>query len=405
MEAQGKPSVKLTYFESFDGIRGVCCLMVLLLHYQFTKFNMPAIIAYVGLHSFFIMSSFLITKTLLADINRTESMWQCFKIYCIKRFTRTFPLYYLYVLIVVVIGVILHLAFKNTFGIFTELKHFGMMLLSFTYNFREIVQFLTTGKYELYTILTPHLWSMAFEEQFYILFFFILFFTPLNILKKIGWVIIIVYPIFRLLSYNYMSTINDDQELITLIIARNTIFQFDVFFYGIVLSLTTLKPSKIWIWLTYISGILLAILMVYNAIINSDVFDVSFFKAIREDKYFYQNYAIVYIDLLVNAFCTFLFAAVSLYPEKFKIFNIKILKQFGILTYSLYIFQFFFIFLGIALAAVVKRYINVYIADLIGLSFALVTLYYFSLFVHKKFELPILLWKNKFVKQFYPKRK
>ena len=153
------------YFKSFDGIRGFCCLLILVLHYRFTKYNMPAYVAYFGLHSFFIMSSYFITKTLLKDMAQTSSMWQCMKVYFFKRFTRTFPLYFLYLFILMILVVIFKIAFKTDFGILKEFKQFWIMLFTFTYNYRETFQYIVDKKMSLYTIATPQLWSMSLEEQ------------------------------------------------------------------------------------------------------------------------------------------------------------------------------------------------------------------------------------------------
>src|SRR4051812_41537061 len=90
------PPKAVSYYASFDGIRGTCCLMVLLVHYRFTGFNLPSSIVYIGLHCFFIMSAFLITKNLLRDKERSVDFTQCFKIFYIKRTARIFPVYFFY---------------------------------------------------------------------------------------------------------------------------------------------------------------------------------------------------------------------------------------------------------------------------------------------------------------------
>ena len=110
----------ISYFKSFDGIRGFCCLLILILHYRFTTYNMPAYIAYFGLHSFFIMSAYFITKTLLKDMKKTTTMWQCLKVYCFKRFVRTFPLYFFYLGMLIPLYFIFKKVFKTDFGLLTE---------------------------------------------------------------------------------------------------------------------------------------------------------------------------------------------------------------------------------------------------------------------------------------------
>lgn len=393
-----KPS---NYFKSFDGIRGFCCLLILVLHYRFTKYNMPAYVAYFGLHSFFIMSSYFITKTLLKDMAQTTSMWQCMKVYFFKRFTRTFPLYFLYLFILMILLVIFKVAFKTDFGILKEFKQFGIMLFTFTYNYRETFQYIVDKKMSLYTIATPHLWSMSFEEQFYVVFFFFLFFTPFKYLKPIGIAMLIIIPIFRAVGYLYMTSNTSDNLLVTLILSRNALFQIDTFFYGILLALITVKREKIWIYLTLFFGFLLIFLMLYTSYLTAIHKNIPFHVAIREDEYYYLNYGYVYLDTLANLFCVSLFGAVIAYPDKITIFTNKFLVKLGVLTYNLYIFQFLFLPFGMLAAKIFGRFMPVILAELLGLFVYLILLYYFSKFTFNKFEKPILNWKDKYIKVLY----
>ncbi len=395
------PTKSITYFKSFDGIRGFCCLLILILHYRFTTYNMPAYIAYFGLHSFFIMSAFFITKTLLKDMERTTSMWQCLKVYCFKRFVRTFPLYFFYLLLLVPLYLTLVKVFKTDFGLLTELKQFGIMLLTFTYNYRESLQYIIDKKMTIHTIYTPHLWSMSFEEQFYVVFFFFLFFTPKKYLKPIGIFMLVAIPVVRIIGYLHMNQQTNDHELITLILSRNALFQIDTFFYGILLALIKVDRNKIWIYLTLFLGCLLIFLMIYTSYLTSIDKHISFHEALREDKYYYLNYGYAYLDTLANSFCIALFGAVIAYPDKITIFTNKLLVKLGVLTYNLYIFQFLFLPFGLILAKILQRKLPVFISEFAGLMFYLVLLYYFSKLTYNKFEKPILEWKDRYILKLY----
>lgn len=391
----------ISYFKSFDGIRGFCCLLILILHYRFTTYNMPAYIAYFGLHSFFIMSSFFITKTLLKDMERTTSMWQCMKVYCFKRFARTFPLYFFYLAMLVPLYFIFIKVFKTDFGLLTEFKQYGIMLLTFTYNYRETLQYIADKKMTLHTIYTPHLWSMSFEEQFYVLFFFFLFFTPKNLLKPIGIFLLIATPIVRITGYLHMNKYTNDHELVTLILSRNALFQIDTFFYGILLALIKVERKKIWIYLTFFFGALLIFLMLYTSYLTSVSKHIPFYEALREDKYYYLNYGYAYLDTLANCFCIALFGAVIAYPDKITLFTNKLLVKLGVLTYNLYIFQFIFLPFGLLLAKILERKLPVMLSEFIGLFFYLFLLYYFSKLSYHKFEKPILDWKDRYILKLY----
>jgi peptidoglycan/LPS O-acetylase OafA/YrhL len=400
-----KAAHNLSYFKSFDGIRGFSCLLILLLHYRFTKYNMPAYVAYFGLHSFFIMSSYLITKTLMKDIERTDSMWECLKIYCFKRFVRTFPLYFFYLALLIPIYFLSIWLFKSDFGLLMEFKKFGAMLLTFTYNYRETIQYVVDKKFTLYTILTPHLWSMSFEEQFYIVFFFFLFFTPRKFLKPIGIAMLIIIPLVRAYGYWHMLQHTNDHRLISLILSRNAGFQIDTFFYGILLALVKIERKKVWIYLAVTLGVVMLFLMLYTSYLTSVSHHIPMYVAIREDDYYYLHYGYLYLDVLANCFCISLFAAVIAYPDKITIFTNRILVEIGILTYNLYIFQFLFIPFGMIAAKLLSRKMPVLLAEFIGLFIYLALLYGFSKLTFAKFENPILQWKDKYILKFYQTHK
>ncbi len=393
----------ISYFKSFDGIRGFCCLLILILHYRFTTYNMPAYIAYFELHSFFIMSAYFITKTLLKDMEKTTSMWQCIKVYCFKRFVRTFPLYFFYLGMLVLLYFIFMKVFKTDYGLLTEFKQYGSMLLTFTYNYRETVQYVVDKKMTLHTIYTPHLWSMSFEEQFYVVFFFFLFFTPKQYLKPIGIFMLVAIPIVRILGYLHMNKNTDDHELVTLILSRNALFQIDTFFYGILLALIKVDRSRIWMYLTIFFGSLFLFLMIYTSYRTSVNLNIPFYEALREDKYYYLNYGYAYLDTIANCFCFVLFGAVIAFPDKITIFTNKLLVKLGVLTYNLYIFQFIFLPFGMIFAKILQRKLPVFVSELSGLLFYLVLLYYFSKLTYNKFEKPILDWKDRYIVKLYQK--
>lgn len=221
-------------------------------------------------------------------------------------------------------------------------------------------------------------------------------------LKPIGIFMLVAIPIIRAIGYLYMTKNTDDNLLVTLILSRNALFQIDTFFYGILLALITIKRTKIWIYLTVFFGVLLVGLMIYTSYLTSIDKNIPFHVAIREDEYYYLNYGYIYLDTLANCFCVSLFGAVIAYPDKITIFANKLLIKLGILTYNLYIFQFLFLPFGMLLAKVLSRWLPVTIAEIIGLFFYLIILYYFSKLTFNKFEKPILQWKDKYIVKLYP---
>jgi peptidoglycan/LPS O-acetylase OafA/YrhL len=395
-----KPS---NYFKSFDGIRGTCCFMVLLVHYVFTGFNLPSSIVYIGLHCFFIMSAFLITKNLLRDKERSANFKQCFNIFYIKRTSRILPVYVFYMLLTLILLVLFKFTIHQTFGMTDELKKYGLMLITFTYNLKMLFVLQNGTTDYLSCIVYPHLWSLSLEEQFYIVIIFLAWIANRKTLQIVTVVFVILIPIIRILGYFWIGTKTQDEHLRTLILWQSPMFQFDAFFYGIAIAVFDFKKTKIYLYLFVTTFLLIAAFGFVNAYICSKEDGISIFKALREDQYFYRNYGYLFMDSLVNFFCVLWFLSVIYYPEKFKILANKLVVRFGELTYGLYVFQFLFLPFGLITARLLQTHLHipVILAEIAGVTLYIVMNFYFSSFVYNKLETPIIIYKDKLLKRLY----
>lgn len=395
-----KPS---NYLKSFDGIRGTCCFMVLLVHYAFTGFNLPSSIVYIGLHCFFIMSAFLITKNLLRDKERSANFKQCFNIFYIKRSSRILPVYVFYLLLTLALVVLFKLLFHRTFGIVDELKQYGLMLVTFTYNLKMLFVLNSGAKDYLNCLVYPHLWSLSLEEQFYIVIIFLAWVANKKTLQIVTIAFIVIIPIFRIIGYLWLGTKTQDEHLKTLILWQSPMFQFDAFFYGIAIAVFDFKKSKIYLYLLVITFILIAGFGFTNAYLCAKEDGISLFSALRDDQYFYRNYGYLFMDSLVNFFCVLWFLSVIYYPENFKILSKKLVVRFGELTYGLYIFQFIFLPVGLIIKGLLiqKLHAPTIVADLFGVTIYIALNFYFSSFVYNKLEIPAIIYKDKLLKRLY----
>ncbi len=399
-----KPS---NYVTSFDGVRGTCCLMVLLVHYKFAKFNLPSSIVYIGLHCFFIMSAFLITKNLLRDKERSSNFAECFKIFYIKRIARIFPVYIFYLLLTLALFLLFVKVFHNPFYIDVELKRYWALLVTFTYNFK-MLDVLHHGYEDYFKCLYyPHLWSLSLEEQFYIVIIFLAWAANKKVLQFFTVMFIIVIPICRVIGYWWLQGQTNDEHLQTLILWQLPFFQFDAFFYGIALAVFDFKKSKKLLYLFAICFFCILFFGIFNAYMSAKSDNVSIFLTLRDDKYFYRNYGYFFMDSLVNTFCVLWFLCVLYYPEKFKIFTNRIIVRIGELTYGLYIFQFVFLPIGLFLALFLhkKLHLPMLISDLVGVTVYVLMNYFFSAFVYEKLEVPIIKYKDALLKKMYAAKK
>jgi peptidoglycan/LPS O-acetylase OafA/YrhL len=143
-----------TRIPSLDGWRALSIVIVMLSHFEYaTGFPREAALSWsrlfqgnLGVRIFFVISGFLITYLLLVEAE--QSCRPSLKQFYVRRVLRIFPLYYLLVAV---------LAALTLAGLYSDTWSTWLATLTFT---RNIV-----GRGDS---LTVHLWSLAVEEQFYL---------------------------------------------------------------------------------------------------------------------------------------------------------------------------------------------------------------------------------------------
>lgn len=169
-----------------DGLRALAILTVLGSHTKNYDFG------WMGVQFFFVLSGFLITGILLR-MKESLPVQRYFKAFYGRRFLRIFPLYYFYLFL-------LGLAAWQTDLIpfkFIQREIESNVQPQLPFAFLYVYNFLhaTTG-YQ-HTPFLSHLWSLSVEEQFYIIWPLILFFTPKEKIKTVFLTAIALGPILR----------------------------------------------------------------------------------------------------------------------------------------------------------------------------------------------------------------
>ena len=155
--------VRRPFLKSLEGIRAYAFLMVFAVHFSGFKWSLvgrsPASypwliflqLSFVAVPIFFALSGYLITGILFDTQNRRGY----FRVFYCRRAIRVFPLYYAFL----VLATLLALANGGRFR--------AAHLLYFVYlnNWNPDESFIIWSKY----VHVSHLWSMAVEEQFYLL--------------------------------------------------------------------------------------------------------------------------------------------------------------------------------------------------------------------------------------------
>lgn len=148
-KSNGRPLQLSGHMAHLDGIRGIAILGVIAFHLQIPGCET----GWLGVPLFFVLSGFLITGILL-DADRAGY----FKTFYARRILRIFPIYYLLTVVVTVYCAVKRQPHSDWYWFFLYIQNYGY---SFTgLDFPEMFK---------------HTWSLAVEEQFYLIWPLIVF--------------------------------------------------------------------------------------------------------------------------------------------------------------------------------------------------------------------------------------
>ena len=178
--SENKPSNERgNHIIQLDGLRFIAVSTILTAHWfqwQWSNLvfkNLPLVH---GVNLFFVLSGFLISDILLSNRKKAEvnklSGSHILKRFYIRRILRIFPVYYLF------IGGLYVFDYANTRELFP-------WLISYTSNIYQSIKGVSIGEFN-------HFWSLAVEEQFYLVWPFLVLFVSRSLLKwAIGLVILL----------------------------------------------------------------------------------------------------------------------------------------------------------------------------------------------------------------------
>lgn len=164
-------NVSNVYFKQLNGIRFIAVMLVLIDHWFVESLPLP--LGHLGVVIFFVLSGFLITRILFTNADdcriNNASYWLKIKNFIVRRSLRIFPIYF----IICIIGL---------FFSISPIRQNWIWMFTYTPNWYIIFHKQWIGVWD-------HFWSLAVEEQYYLIFpYFILFLNP----KKYKWLLIIM---------------------------------------------------------------------------------------------------------------------------------------------------------------------------------------------------------------------
>lgn len=178
----------IAYMPQLDGLRCIAVCLVMFNHFIPESWPIYHLFPFgtAGVHLFYVLSGFLITGILLKALKESESNLQgskarILRAFYIRRTLRIFPVYYLTVLLLY--------AFDSG-----PTREHIWWCLTYTSNFL----FAREGSFLL---PLSHFWSLAVEEQFYLLWPCLLLFLPGRRLRLLALVAIFLAPVFRILCF------------------------------------------------------------------------------------------------------------------------------------------------------------------------------------------------------------
>jgi peptidoglycan/LPS O-acetylase OafA/YrhL len=353
----------MKYVKQLDSIRAIAVLLVIIWHwvprtYIISKLHTGGL----GVDIFFVLSGFLISQILFDNRNKAESLngpkTNVLKNFYIRRILRIFPIYYLCILAIVLLN--------HRLGLAAGRKEL-LADITYTNNFYIYLN-------KAWTVASPHFWSLAVEEQFYLVWPLLMLFFPKKYLPA-------VIASFLLIGITSQLMISDYE-------------------FGYVITSTCLDCFGM--------GALLAFFLIYKpeqltkfhkglgilAIIGLFVLALDWI----------YNLAITFGRFIHAILSVWIISYILIYKDKktalIRILSNKLLTNIGRVSYGIYLYHVLYMLIGYKFwGGHIFPYLTVIPSQYLAWIFLLVNfwiLFFLAWLSWKLFEKPILSLKNRF---------
>ncbi len=218
-----------------DLVRALAISIVLAAHFA----KKMEVLGFWGVELFFVLSGFLIGQILWRNFN-LSNYWNFKHVFNFwsRRWWRTLPNYYLFLLITLVFSYYVYFPMPGSFAVFTKYLWFGQDLVNTNNN----------GFYSFS-------WSLCIEEWFYLLFpIFLLLFTALGFQKKQSFLFTFIVFFIASISFRFYLSNAGIGSIRTITLAR-----LDSICCGVVIAyITTVFSLSVYLKrIVFASGILI----------------------------------------------------------------------------------------------------------------------------------------------------
>lgn len=315
--------------KGLNSFRFFAFFAVFLFHVDFFDFG------YMGVHAFFVLSGFLLTPIIMEMKNNLPTKNYFLNFYG-RRSLRIFPLYFFYLILISIIAYIA-LNYFN-YDVNDRLARTQQQIwyaATYTYNF-----FAMSSAYEQTQTIT-HFWSLAVEEQFYLIWPFVIYLIHKSSVRKALLIIIVAGPFIRWgLAQLVLSDSGIGFNSVEMVVYSFTLSSFDAFAIGGYFSVygAPVKNYKI-----LVGFIILLILGYGTDYLSGNGFNLRSFgyENFMENSYKYiwgfSLFSILFAAILVNIREKVFFPL---------IFENQLVAYLGKISYGLYVYHFPIVYFG-----------------------------------------------------------
>jgi len=364
--------MKKIYFPGLNGVRFFAALLVIIDHTELFKSNFgyetlwansySSFLGESGVTIFFVLSGFLITYLLMTEKKHSSIN---IKSFYIRRVLRIWPLYYL----IVIIGffVVPYLDFLSVPDYTSDMGQYGNRLLLYSGLLANVAfVYLPTVAY------ANILWSVAVEEQFYLVWPHIVKYSKK--LFRIILLLVIVYMLIKILS----SLLFSDSKINTLIYRTR---------------FSSMMIGGIGAYLVFKQHHLLNIL--YNRF--TQVITIIIFIILLADGLHIEYFNLIHAEFFSIVVCCLILNIATNKDSLIKL-ETRLLNYFGKISYGLYVYHLFAVVLVIKFLPVIFGFAN--LSGLIEYPVTILTILLLTTLVshisYNYFEKPILRKKLKY---------
>lgn len=301
-----------------DTLRTIAVLLVLISHWLIdNEFLYKLSLGIYGVTLFFVLSGFLISQILLKSRSVAEkkgqNMFHSVKQFYIRRILRIFPIYYITLIILYRYNI-------------ESIRDIFIWYITYTQN---IFIFLTNDWHGLLS----HLWTLAVEEQFYLVWPFVILFIPKRFLFPSIIAIILIGPLSRAILYSLYGDMGESFLFYVL-----TPSCMDAFGLGALVAYYRSNNKYAFDFKSVQSKLFIVFVFIFLILLHGD--SGILYSTIGQ-LLNYKLFQHFFYKLAISVLCFYLVSKVSIGFTGVlkKVFENKVLTYLGKISYGLYLFH------------------------------------------------------------------